>query len=325
MHVFFSWGNGLRIILLYTTKETYIRIWFSSCYGHSLYFPVHTIGRRYPIRALVRGCAGRGPAGIFGSCRWGQEQEGRPSPLCPTPGGSALGNSIINVFKTFDFRPRRSFWIRSYSCSNESPVSPDPSPMVHLRSPPPQSARTHCLALVRSRTFLASLSFTFPSFPQYFGSGSIFLLQTLLICTQRCRSTTTSNQSSHISCCVNTHLKGNTWHFSTAVSLLQHRRSNILRKLRPTFADSTSLHLSLLLYSWLLHADTAACLLRGDLLPHHLLLLLLRHFNGGGRRLHKDTLDASPNTGWLEMTRTHCSQDGVVNTRLVTLTIGLRA
>lgn len=97
-----------------------------------------------------------------------------------------------------------------YSCSNESPFSLDPSPMVHLRSPPPQSARTHCLALVRSRTFLASLSFTFPSFPLYFGSGSIFLLQTLLICTQRCRSTTTSNQSSHISCCVNTHLKGNT-------------------------------------------------------------------------------------------------------------------
>lgn len=196
--------------------------------------------------------------------------------------------------------------------------------MVHLRFPPPRSARTHCLALVRTRTFFGSLSFTFPSFPLSFGSGSLFLLHTLLTCTQKCQSTTASHLSSHRSC-VNTYLKGNTWHFSTAVSLLQHRWSNILRKLRPTFADSTSLHLSLLLYSWLLHADTAACLLRGDLLPHHLLLLLLRHFNGGGRRLHKDTLDASPNTGWLEMTRTHCSQDGVVNTRLVTLTIGLRA
>lgn len=86
---------------------------------------MHTIGRRYPIRALVRGCAGRGPAGIFGSCRWGQEQEGRTSPLSPTPRGSGLGNSIIKVSKTsFVFRPRRAFLIASCTLVLMKALSP---------------------------------------------------------------------------------------------------------------------------------------------------------------------------------------------------------
>lgn len=156
-----------------------VKLCFTSCYSHSLYFPVHTIGRRYPIRALVRGCAGRGPAGIFGSCRWGQEQEGRISPLSPTPGGSGWGDSIIWISKaSFDFRLRRVFWIIFITTAlMKTFSSPESSPSVHLRSPAP-TERPHPLPCTcpHPRPHFCRVSFFhFCVLLLSIGSGSIFL------------------------------------------------------------------------------------------------------------------------------------------------------